>query len=522
MPDVRMLGPDGVEYDVPDDKVAEATQLGMKVHRTGAVGANEPGAPDSPFGLSSSGFKEGAKAGLEGFARGVLPGVVGGAKDIAMTPVFILKELLSTAEGAKNLATDPSGTLQKTISTLKGVPQATLDKLNEYADLARKNPEAFGNMVGNLTGAAETGIVAGAAAPLALKPVAGKVGPVLESTAKYGSFPIRIAGAHQVMSGNPAGLGLMFLPDLMKSGGAKLRDIGDNPSTLPNGVREIDPSNLRSVTERMTGKPAMQSIRVAPPTTGSTERIPYGGAEPAPYRSAAKAADKAEQLAAENEKRLKLIEDAAGEGKAGEPTITHAISADTPDGGKARMMVKIGEAAERTPERTFGKLTPDEVAKLRSQNYSDAQIARIGAEDARAVPMQTIRVAPPKPRPQTPLAQAAAEATQPTTVDVPHLPKIDIARATDSAPEVAPRNLKPGSTLDPKEMMADIRARVQGQGIKVDGPTSYGKTGRPIKLKAGPLEGEAKQVFDQYMKDNPTADPAVVEATLRKLSSGSD
>ncbi len=93
----------------------------------------------------------------------------------------------------------------------------------------------------------------------------------------------------------------------------------------------------------------------------------------------------------------------------------------------------------------------------------------------------------------------------------------DLQAAVKSGPtnltSETPSNLLMGSELSPTEMMSDIRARSQGGGIRIGGRN-------PIQLKTGtaPLSAEAKATLDQYMKENPEADMAVVEQALRKLS----
>jgi hypothetical protein len=89
-------------------------------------------------------------------------------------------------------------------------------------------------------------------------------------------------------------------------------------------------------------------------------------------------------------------------------------------------------------------------------------------------------------------------------------------------PVPTPSNLHMGSDASPKELAADVRVRAQGGGgIRIDGS----RPGQPISLVKGvpaELPEEAANVLKQYLAENPEADPAVVEASLRKLMGGSE
>lgn len=330
-----------------------------------------------PFDLKE--FGSTALDAAKGYAKGLIPGAVGAVKDLALAPIGLAKAAIggvgdiASIEEAYRTGGVEAGRAALT-NMLAGASDTVKQKVYDALDLARRDPEAFGEKTGELTGAAETGIATVRALPLAPKPVARAVGRSLEKIGGAGGFPLRVAGAHQVLSGNPLGFATMVMPEAIQKTGqgmirfgggltgedAALNDKFVDAMTRRNvsfadeqakataalAKRKIDPtsSGVRTID---AGPIPKGTIRVAPATgLPQSERIPYGAGEPAPYRASAKAAVAADEKATENATRLAKIDEAlAGKDRA-EPTGHETLSAETPEGGRRTVSIHIGGKSE--------------------------------------------------------------------------------------------------------------------------------------------------------------------------------
>lgn len=497
--------------------------------------ADAAGGPDLPFGLSSEGFAQGAKAGVTGFVKGIIPGIVNGVKDTAALPMTILKELAATTIGAGHLASDPEATLRAAADAIANVPGQAAAKLSELADLARQDPEAFGKTVGELTGETGVGIGTSKLVPLAPKPLARRVGNVMETIGKKGEWPIRMMGAHQLGSGNPVGVATMMLPETLQSGGEMLRKWGGQ-KIRPEVAAKLESQFNDAMTNRNgTAFDEREAARLGAEKTMRGE-----------LTDATKEVTKDQKLAA--------IRTARAGQQAQSPTFSKTTSVD----GES-MTQKFGAADAATSAGADPMIMGRRLSEypLDVQKTYRAAMAQTGSTIQAGDPARPpIRVTTPggngvsapngvRPAPSVidPEAQAVRDQTAGVTGKAAKL--ADVASSTDelesiqdaiaggeaptrpnggtgsgmsatippSTRGVVPPNLHMGSAASPTEMMADIRARTQGGGIRVDGR-------RPITVKTGtaPLSADAKKVFDDYMKANPTADAKVVEETLRKLT----
>lgn len=282
------------------------------------VAADEP---DTYLGGFVKGMGEGMVGGAKGFAKGLVPGVANAVVETVKSPVHLAQ---AVAGGGYRLYKDPLGTLRDSASAAAALPGKVKDTVTAGLDKAATDPEAFGSDVANMTAAAETGILAGRAIPLAPKPMARGVGRALEKAGTKGEWPMQVAASHQVLSGNPAGLAVMAIPSGLRKVGRGLQKLGgaDLEVGLPSGARNIDVGEIKSLN---VGVEPRGPARV--PARGTA----YPAAEPTAYRAAAKAADKADANAA----RLADIEDAKADLTPGASVVRESTAATRPDGSKA-------------------------------------------------------------------------------------------------------------------------------------------------------------------------------------------
>lgn len=310
---------------------------------------------------------------IRGFAKGVVPGAVGAVKDAIPS---IISGVAGMLKGTGNLLSDPVKTLSDAYEAVKGTPGKASEMLSQALDLAKKDPEAFGRQVGELTGATEVGVVGSKALPLAPKPVARVVGNTMESIGRQGKWPIRMMGAHQLGSGNPMGIATMMLPEGLQKSGAAIRAYGgqtvapDVASKLesqfgdamakknttfadqqaagiksgairpPNGTRNVDLAPT-------PGKPPIQAQSATAP---ATERVPYGASPVAPSKAAAAEEENATRLATVN---------AAKEGlEKGAPVVRESTSATAPGGTRVS-----ASSTYKTPEPSV----EDQLAALKAK-----------------------------------------------------------------------------------------------------------------------------------------------------------
>lgn len=219
------------------------------------VDVPEPAAPPPGRGMSGP---EAALAGAKGFAKEAIPATVKAVTDLPMMVVDLIKELGATAMGAYHLSTDPVGTLTNAKAALGGMPAKAKELLHSAIKLAQDDPEGFGRAVADITAQAELGIATSKLVPLAPRPIARGIGTVMEGVGTRGAWPLRIMGAHQLGSGNPAGLATILMPEALKKGGEELIKFGE-------AEKVPIPSRLAGTDKTATATTTRGSLRVSPP-----------------------------------------------------------------------------------------------------------------------------------------------------------------------------------------------------------------------------------------------------------------
>ncbi len=285
----------------------------------------------------------------KGFAGGVVPGAYHAV--VSAVPSLV-QAAIGTVKGTANLLTDPVGTLTAAYEAVKDAPGKGGDILQQALDLARKDPEAFGRMVGETTGAAEAGIAGSKALPLAPKPIARAIGSTMEQVGTKGRWPIRMMGAHQLGSGNPMGVATMMLPEGLEKAGGALQDFG-------GGV-----SHGRRADIKATSKAERDAWSMVDKEKADAEKIQA------------------------NKDRLTRINAAKSGRTAAEPAISETVSAETPE-GRQSMTTKFNPTEEA--------VNP-EITALKKQGYSDEVIAKLMQADKGGMSKPgpgAIRIAPP-------------------------------------------------------------------------------------------------------------------------------
>lgn len=216
---------EGKDYEIDSDAEltpAQAYQAAKGHNDAQAVVDKEQAARATPVTETPtawSGFKEGAKAGLSGYIRGFVN-----------SP---LRAVTDTVSAIKNytggVVTDP------TTGKVDITPRPAGGGLSDALHLASSNPSAFGESLGNATGQAIVGERAAHYTPLAMPPIAAKVGPVVSAVGQKGGWPIRMVGAHMLGSGNPLGVPLIAAPEMLNAAGARLTEYGAGGS--PQAIR---------------------------------------------------------------------------------------------------------------------------------------------------------------------------------------------------------------------------------------------------------------------------------------------
>lgn len=287
----------------PEDAVAALHQTNM------SRGLSATGQPIAGMDLDkefSKGFHEHFKQGAPGakqdstagfalgLAEGAPAGVVKGAKATLMLPIAITKAVLG---GAADLITDPAGTYEKIKKTAGDLPENVHQAFEAAIKLRTEDPEAWGKQVGELTGSLAGGKIAGSTVAAVKQPVARGVGAAMVKAAEH-PLATRLTGGgmlgRAVMTGDPmlgaGGVALMGAPAALRTGGRALQRMGgmDLSENLPSGARSIDVGEASKI----------KSVGVQDRPNQGTTRVPYSGQAPAPYRSAAKAAVKADTAAA--------------------------------------------------------------------------------------------------------------------------------------------------------------------------------------------------------------------------------
>lgn len=288
---------------------------------------------------------------LRGLTMGLPAAVFGAVKGTLIDlPVGVVSDIYSKLHG---------GDMTYAKSVVDGLANAP----KEFENATH---EERGEMLSNLL----VGGLSAKAAPSSVKPIARTTGRVLEAAGTKGGWPIRMMGAHQLGSGNPLGAVMMAVPEGLEAVGSALQRFGNNqtakvvPGNVRLGIRPKTDVGLFTRGERssipgLSGQQlsrAVEDIRTglnrnieAP--DAATTAIAQGTAGPSLVQDLDKniAATKREMAtirkanAAEdvNARKLASIQQAAAGLKPGQPSISRSVSAQTPEGERMSMSVKL-------------------------------------------------------------------------------------------------------------------------------------------------------------------------------------
>lgn len=225
-----------LDQNWPEDQIMEVVQAYRSLPAEYRAGLQPSQEPQTWAQGVLQGLREGLTMSSTGFRSGLAPGVVEGAKGLAMLPVWLAKEGASAVRGAANLVTNPAETLINAARDVGAIPGKIGGAVKEGVKEAAAHPYSFGRSGGEMAGAAATGIAAGKVIPLTPKPAARVIGRGVQQVAKGGGWPIRMIGAHQLGTGNPMGVVTMALPEMLKSSGQAMERWG-----TPTGAQAATP-----------------------------------------------------------------------------------------------------------------------------------------------------------------------------------------------------------------------------------------------------------------------------------------
>jgi hypothetical protein len=439
-----------------------------------------------------------------GLAEGIPSGAIKGAVEMVKLPFTLLKGVVG---GTASLLADPEGTLTRLLDGATSLPAAAKKQLEDARTLYQNDPEQFAKAVGELGGATAGGELTGSALGGMTKPTLRLTGKGMQYAGEH-PFVARMSGGAMlgrgVLKGDPttmaAGVATMALPKFLTTTGKALRELGgeDLSETLPSGARTIDmPSGARSIrvspprgaaTPRQPigmGETPVTETRLpsgartldvdasglpvenTPPPMGSGYRTATPGSEtgPAPYRTAARTAQRAEDLAKKAEDLKKRTV-----GMDTEETITSSESGITSDGERitARKTYSPAEeegAIEEKPIMVGGRMIDPNNPETR-RLYDQALQAQSGAPIG-----PSIRVGRPAP-PVSSVEQAIEDAQRGYT-------GAERRAATGTSPTGVERRTAASTSGQPPsvaERAADLRAEgIQPPASKPEGAAMVNK-----------------------------------------------
>ncbi len=145
---------------------------------------------------------------MKGVVEGILPGAWGAIRGALYDlPKGVIDDALAMMKGE---------TPEASKAFIEGIAKAP----QEFMDASH---EERGKMIGNLLGSMGVAKYA----PMSAKPIAKGVGMLAEKVGTTGAWPIRMMGAHQLGSGNPMGIPIMAIPEVLKKGGQALQKFGN-------------------------------------------------------------------------------------------------------------------------------------------------------------------------------------------------------------------------------------------------------------------------------------------------------
>lgn len=187
--------------------------------------------------------------------KGVVEGLIPGAWSLVKGTLYDL----------------PKGVLTGAMDIWQGnPPQSGKDLLDGLArlkdlpaDFEKATHEERGQMIGNVLGQAGVAKVA----PLTPRPIARQTGAAVEGLGKASAWPLRISGAHSILSGNPIGAAMIAAPRYIQDAGAKIRQWGEAEPAFMQG--EVD--NFRRLGGVSPPTPVDPGVRMAGPAADPLE-----------------------------------------------------------------------------------------------------------------------------------------------------------------------------------------------------------------------------------------------------------
>jgi len=436
----------------------------------------------------------------KGFAGGVIPGAV----DTVMgMPRALLTGIVGTLKGTGNLLNDPVKTLSDAYEAVKTIPGKSTEMLKQGLDLAKKDPQAFGRAVGEVTGATEAGIGMASAAPLTPGPVGRMIGNTMEQVGTKGKWPIRMMGAHQLGSGNPMGIATMALPEGLAKGGRAIR-LGSTPV---GAAADTMPAKLLAI---------QQDIRTGSDVEGALSRLDAIQKGLVERRATAKLPDEISEIQKQQNTVDKLRTmasraakaPASGGGPSGEPTTEDLLRQKGFDPSRIKSV---------TPGAQRGAVNTNTGTTVRSTT---------AAPRPTATPSPAPGVAAPggvKAPPATldPAAQALRDQMAKPAV-APEIRKVDegiTPRLKENPPPIAPEPDPKMKGVNPEGFARMEAARADTSPIEQELLDRESPTVAKSKSRRGasPVEGLSAndlKVMRQFLVDNPDATDDMLQQHL--------
>ena len=225
--------------------------------------------------VTARGFMQGAAGGAEQLGRGL---VHGAATAIPNTAIGLTKGTIESVQGLLNLYNAPQDTMDSVSAALAKLPANAQKAVTDYLEKVQKNPESLSRDIGETIGGGAAMAGLAEIAPLLPRPLALRVGQGMAKVGKTGEFAAYLTGAHQIASGNPAGLATMAVPAGLRTFAKPLIRFGVKGSNIPVGEQiglqpEVQPAPLYKVEPTLPETPA--------PAPGRSPAPPIQSARPA-------------------------------------------------------------------------------------------------------------------------------------------------------------------------------------------------------------------------------------------------
>lgn len=340
-----------------------------------------PETPNDPRALRGSTQSEMILHSMDDAAKGFFKGVIPGAANAVLGLIpGLVHGAIGAVKGGINLAEDPVKTLTDAWEAVKGSPGRGAGILKEALDLAKKDPEAFGRQMGEVTGGAEAGILGARVAPLVPGATGQAIGTTMEAAGTHGKWPLRMMGAHQIGSGNVlGGVASIMAPEALAKGGRAIRlastPVGAVAGEMPTRFLELQQDLRAGATDVLPRVEAMQAeLTAARKTAKLPEQIKDLQRQQTQLDKLRKQATPAAgpDTAAAAEKELMDVRDAAEKTNAKmELDRKNAAAKATAEAKKvsAAEALKEGTTPETTYTETVGGTTPEGVTKKATTRF---------------------------------------------------------------------------------------------------------------------------------------------------------